>query len=113
MSSAWDRELALERAGGEHELLGELVQIFREATPALLGEIRAGVGCGDTVQIERASHKLKGSLGALAATPAAHAALLLEQRGREGDLPGARTALEALEQELARLQPELDAFGLA
>lgn len=102
-----DEEAALERAGGEHSLLVELAHMCLADTPAALDNIRGAVADGDAKGVQRAAHKLKGSLLVLAADPASEAAYRLETIGAEGSLDAAATALAALEREIERLQPEL------
>lgn len=102
-----DEEAALERAGGEHSLLVELANMCIADTPDALEMIRSAVASGDAKGIQRAAHKLKGSLLVLAADPASEAAYRLETLGAEGSLDNAATALSTLEQELDRLLPAL------
>ncbi len=102
-----DEEAALERAGGEHALLVELANMCLADTPDALDSIRSAVHERDGKAIQRAAHKLKGSLLVLAADPASEAAYRLETLGAEDTLDNVAKALEALEQELARLQPAL------
>lgn len=102
-----DEEAALERAGGEHDLLVELANMCLADTPDALESIRTAVASGDAKGIQRAAHKLKGSLLVLAADPASDAAYRLETLGAEGSLDNAATALATLEQELERLIPAL------
>ncbi len=102
-----DEEAALERAGGEHSLLVELANMCLADTPDALESIRSAVQERDAKAIQRAAHKLKGSLLVLAADPASEAAYRLETLGAEGTLDNVVTALATLEQELERLQPAL------
>jgi HPt (histidine-containing phosphotransfer) domain-containing protein len=53
------------------------------------------------------AHTIKGSVSIFAAGKATNAASRLEQIGKSNDLSQADEAVEALTQELARLQPEL------
>jgi HPt (histidine-containing phosphotransfer) domain-containing protein len=62
------------------------------------------------VALERAAHKLKGSLGIFEARNACAAARRLEELGRAGDLDEAATAIQALDDETARLTPALNVF---
>ncbi len=102
-----DQEAALERAGGEHSLLVELANMCLADTPDALESIRTAVEGGDAKGVQRAAHKLKGSLLVLAADPASEAAYRLETIGAEGTLDNAAAALSTLEVELDRLRPAL------
>jgi two-component system sensor histidine kinase/response regulator len=43
------------------EIVDQLIELFVESTPPLLGELRAGADAGDDEAVRRAAHKLKGS----------------------------------------------------
>ena len=102
-----DREALVEQVGGDAALLLRLVEIFNSDSATTLRTIREGLAQGNAQTVERAAHRLKGALGALAAMAAYEAALWLETVGREGDLAGAHGAWAALQHELGRLEPEL------
>ena len=43
------------------EIVEQLIELFVESTPPLLGELREGAEGGDGEAVRRAAHKLKGS----------------------------------------------------
>ena len=100
-----DTAAALDRAGGDAELLQQIAELFLKELPGLLTSLRESVAVGDAIGIERAAHKLKGSVGNFSAQPAFDAALKLETVGNEGNLAQAQTAYQELEKELQRLEP--------
>jgi len=102
-----DEEEALERVGGEWSLLVELAGMCLADTPAALDNIRGALAGGDARSLQRAAHKLKGSLLVLAADSASEAASRLEALGASGSLDAAASALATLERELDRLRPVL------
>ena len=73
-------------------------------------ELGTAIDAADPAAVRLAAHALKGSLGAFAARPAIAAARDLERLGAEERLETAGAALVALEWELARLSPELQAL---
>jgi len=99
-----DTASALARVGGNVELLKELVALFLKDLPALLTNLREAVVAGDAKAIERAAHKLKGSVGNFSAHPAFGAALKLEILGRDGRLSEAERVYAELEKEIERLK---------
>ncbi len=99
-----DTASALARVEGDVELLMEMVALFLEELPDLLTTLREAVTAGDAGAIERAAHKLKGSVGNFAARPAFEAALKLEVLGRERNLSEAEPAYGELEKEIQRLR---------
>ena len=58
----------------------------------------------DDQAVERAAHKLKGSVGIFGAERALDVAQALENMGREGDLTGAEEACLRLDEEIGRLK---------
>jgi CheY-like chemotaxis protein/HPt (histidine-containing phosphotransfer) domain-containing protein len=104
-------QTALERAGGDKELLRELAALSLDESVRLLAEIHASIAAGEAARLQLAAHTLKGLLDTFAAQQAFAAALRLEQMGREGVLVGAAEACTALENEVQRVQPVLAAFA--
>ncbi|HEV3006954.1 MAG TPA: response regulator, partial [Pirellulales bacterium] len=100
-----DWAAALDRLQGDRELLGELVDVFRDECPRLLAQVREAVAASDAGRLKLAAHTLKGALSNFAARDAVEAARLLEQMGKQADFSGAKEALAALERELDRLEP--------
>jgi CheY-like chemotaxis protein/HPt (histidine-containing phosphotransfer) domain-containing protein len=106
-----DWEAALDRVGGDRELLAELVRLFLRQYPVWVGELRSGLAAGDAALLKRAAHNLKSCLGNFGARAAFERALRVEMIGRERNLAGADDACRALEQSLERLRPVLAAFA--
>jgi len=106
--AAVDLPELLVRVDNDHDLLRELIGIFKEEFPRLLQALRQSVASEDVKQVEATSHALKGMLSGLSATRAAAGAARLEQMGREGKTSGLTEALALLEHEVADLLPELE-----
>jgi HPt (histidine-containing phosphotransfer) domain-containing protein len=102
-----DHETLMDQVGGDPELLLHLIQLFDNDRADTIDAIKQGLAAKDAKTVERAAHRLKGSLGTLAAMAAHAAALELEVIGRSGDLSHADAAWKSLEHELTRLRPEL------
>jgi two-component system sensor histidine kinase/response regulator len=101
---AFDEASALAYAGGDRQLLSELLGIFVADCPGQLQALRAaGVG-SDPAALMRAAHTLSGSLRVLGATAAIALVGPLEALGREGRLEGAAALLARLEPELERVR---------
>jgi two-component system sensor histidine kinase/response regulator len=111
MPDVFDRQQALTHAGGDPGLLLDLIRIFQGENDKLLAEIRSGLLAGDPAAVERGAHRMKGSLGTLAAWTAREAASRLETLGRAGELTDAASALGALEQALSTLDAHLAAIS--
>jgi HPt (histidine-containing phosphotransfer) domain-containing protein len=94
--------------GGSVELLQQLVILYSEDAPQLLGELRDGAARGDLERLKRAAHTLKGLAANFEATPAAQAAFRVEQLAQANDLAAAIEQLPAMEAEFDKLQRALD-----
>ena len=68
-SGADQRRIGTRTRGRGRGLLKELVGLFLNEIPELLTDLRKAVKAGDANAIERAAHKLKGSVGNFAARP--------------------------------------------
>jgi PAS domain S-box-containing protein len=104
---ALDASDVMSRVGGDQALFAEVVSLFREEAPRLVADMRRAVLTGDAKTLERAAHRLRGSLVSLSAKPAAEIAAALETMGRSVSLDAAEARVGDLERELARLDETL------
>ena len=109
LSSIFDLEDALEKVGGDKEILEEILVVFSETYPDQLSELKNAIDSGDAPIVERAAHTLKGSVGAFSAKKALETAFQLETMGRDGKLEEAATVYSKLEQEVEELDAALKA----
>lgn len=109
----FNREMALDRVGGDEELLREVAQLYFDEYPTIVEQIQTAVRSGSAQELQRSAHTLKGSLGTLGAELAAAQALRLEMMGRLRNMSEAASALcelnRVLESFHKRLQGELTA----
>ena len=108
--SALDRAYALQRVGGDEELLKEIAAIFLEDYPNSLAEIRIAIANSDARRLETSAHTLKGSAANFGARAAVDSALRLEQMGRARLLERSADALRDLEDGLEQLHADLQAL---
>ncbi|HKX62839.1 MAG TPA: Hpt domain-containing protein, partial [Verrucomicrobiae bacterium] len=106
----FDRAAALERVDGDAGLLREVTALFLEDTPSLLRKIREGIASQNSQAVERASHTLKGSVSNFGAKSVQELASQLESLSRNGHLQGADEIFRQLEQQMALLNPALEAL---
>ena len=99
----WGKSEALERLGGDEDLLREICQIFLEESPKLMQKLREAIADADSEAVTRAAHSLKGELGYLGAPGAAQVARELEEMGHEKNLSRAGELFTFLERELTGL----------
>ena len=88
----FDYSKALEVVDGDTELFEEIANLFLEDFPVNITRIREGVANRDAGALERASHRLKGSVANFSAKRAFDAAYKLEVIGREERLEEADAA---------------------
>ncbi len=106
----FDPHEALRRVEGEKSILLEMADLVSLECERMAEEVREAFANADEPRLTRAAHTLKGSLEALAARPAAEAALRLETLAREGNLIDAKEAWKDLESEIAQFLPLLSEF---
>jgi two-component system, sensor histidine kinase and response regulator len=106
-----NRALALERVGGDEELLREIAGLFLEDYPSLITKIEEAVAKQDAHNLERAAHSLKGSVANFGSDAAYQAALDLEQIGRSKNLANMHEALSRLVSVMNQVCPELEAIS--
>jgi PAS domain S-box-containing protein len=108
--ATFDPDTAMASVDGDAELLAEVVRIFREEARRTMTEIDRAIRDGEATSLDRAAHRLKGSLATFGARTAAALARQLETMGRSGDLHGTGDLAVMLGAELGRLGQALDAF---
>ena len=106
-AESWNRIEALERIGGDQQLLRDLCQIFLDESPKLVAKLRHALAAGDCDGLMRAAHSLKGESSYLGAGRTSQAARQLEDMGRNQDLAHASHTLAELEREISSLHDEL------
>ncbi len=107
---AFDKKAALERMDNDHALLSEVITLFFEEAPRLLGIIKDSVDAKDAHAVERAAHSLKGAASSFSAEGVVGAARELEAQGRSDDLSQAGETLVRLQTGTVQLMEELKAF---
>lgn len=106
-SEHFDPESLWNRVDGDLGLLRELVELFAAEVPGMLARIEAAIKDGSASELEKASHKIKGSVLQFSAHAAVAIALELEENGRLGSIGGAEALLTRLTQEVDLLQQTL------
>jgi CheY-like chemotaxis protein len=102
-----DHRALLERVEGDRALAGEIAEVFLEEGVHLMERIRTAMRGGDFDAINKSAHRLRGTLSTIGAERAAAPALRLELATRDGRAEPREEDLAELEEEIARLRPEL------
>ena len=103
-----DCAVALERLGGDEELLREVARLFLGEYPTLMAEIRNAARKNDHDALQRAAHSMKGSVSNFGADGVYQAAFALERLGRQGDLASINDCIERLDHALETIRPALE-----
>jgi HPt (histidine-containing phosphotransfer) domain-containing protein len=106
----FDPESLWVRLDGDVELFCELTELFIAEAPRMLAQIEKAIRDNSAPALEKASHKIKGSLLQFSARGAAAIALELEQNGRLGLTRGADVLLKQLAHEIDLMQKTLHAM---
>ena len=106
-----DYDRAMRAVDGDTQHLKVLAQMVLEQLDGDIPVIRRHVVCQDTVPLKNMAHRLKGSLGSIAAGPAFAACQALDGFARDGVSAKYTMALAALEEQTDRLRPVLRAIA--
>jgi CheY-like chemotaxis protein len=98
----------MERIGGDHELLTELLVIFQKEYPDYLRTARESLALGKIDELKRTAHTMKGSLSNLAAGAASNIAATIENDASSMSPSSAGQMINALELEIAQVVLSLD-----
>jgi signal transduction histidine kinase/ligand-binding sensor domain-containing protein/CheY-like chemotaxis protein len=107
----FDPSAVMERSEGDTELVERMIKLFATQAPRTLRDIENAIARRDGNGLERAAHKLKGSLGSLGAKQALGTALQLEEMGRAGNFTDTADAVATLSAQLKTLLEALADFA--
>lgn len=77
--SIFDPNEALDRIGGDEDLLREMIDIFAHVLNDDMDKLERSIKAGDPESIRKNAHRLKGSIGNFGMNRAYHAAYAVEQ----------------------------------
>jgi HPt (histidine-containing phosphotransfer) domain-containing protein len=97
---AIDSQALLEGVGGDRRLLQKLARLFLADLPRFTARIKTALDSGDTVELAKVAHALKGSVGNFGAAKVVEVASEMERLGRAEEIAAARNRWAALELEL-------------
>jgi PAS domain S-box-containing protein len=100
----------LERVGGDHQLLKEVLQLFFQDTERSIENIGQAISRGDARELERAAHRLKGAFSNMELHAAAELASQLETMGQSAHLHGAHQLMRDITSQIALARPALEAL---
>ena len=95
---------AMDAVDGDKDLLKELVEDFLEDFPQQLEILETVIREGDSEQVERTAHSLKGNVGVFGSQTAYDLAYELEKFGKDSELDKAQNVFQKLKNEMAKLK---------
>jgi HPt (histidine-containing phosphotransfer) domain-containing protein len=95
--AVFNRQTALQRIGGDEQLLHDLALFYLEDAPALLTQLQDAMQQADAEGVTHAAHTLKSLSANLDAHQAAALASIVERIGRSGNLASAPDLLAELD----------------
>jgi HPt (histidine-containing phosphotransfer) domain-containing protein len=101
--SAFDRSALLARLDSDQKVLNEIIALFEEDCPKLIGDVHKAVQDRNAKALAESAHTLKGMLGIMCASRAQEASRKLERLGRLGDFTNIELALRELDTEVEAL----------
>ncbi|QDT62979.1 ATP-binding protein [Calycomorphotria hydatis] len=105
-----DPDVALERVGGDKELLVDIGQLFLDCSVEWMEEIDTSLAANDMATLKRAAHTLKNSADNVGGRLTYEAAFKLEQQVGDGVEEGLAEMRDAIRVELDRFRPVLEKF---
>jgi len=103
----FEREAALERLGGDTQLLSEVIRLFLADCPLRLAAMKMALDTRDADAIAKEAHQLKGAAGNLSVIGLFETAAILEQLGNDRRFDAAEAAWRRLSDEAAYALDEL------
>jgi CheY-like chemotaxis protein len=105
-----DIKAALELLENDTELFQDVLSNFVQEAPQQMSDLRGAINDGQAEAIERAAHRLKGSIANFVFPAAFHTAQKLEKFGKLGNLGEAKETFALLEGHVKQLQAALTAY---
>lgn len=95
-SGDFNPDLLRERLDGDEEMIGMVLDIFREETSRIMEDIERAVRSGNTEDAGKHGHSLKGSSGNVGAIALQQVSAAVEKAGKDGDTESLRSLLADL-----------------
>ena len=93
---AVDWNAASEVVGGDHELLGEILEALVEECPQQFAALEKSIASRDSAKARRAAHTILGNMRAIAANDAMDKAGVVESLAKESEFDVIAEPVEAL-----------------
>ncbi len=108
---SFDPEIALQRVGGDLDLLGMAIELGISNLPTLMERVRDAQSTGDSKALRDAAHTLKGMVANFEAERARSLAEEIEHIAGEGKIDQTPSLVVRLEDEVRLFGRELEVFA--
>jgi CheY-like chemotaxis protein len=95
---------------GDEEMLAELLEVYLEDTPRIMGEIESAVEKKDAAALRFSAHSLKGMSANLSLMRVRETAYELEKIGTSGDLAKAKSVLGRLKEDINKTMDYINKY---
>jgi HPt (histidine-containing phosphotransfer) domain-containing protein len=109
MEAPVEMERLTDLAGGEKDMLRDLVELFNKQTSKQLAQLETAVQANKTEEVRHLAHSCKGASATMGMAPLAAIFFELEKMGRAASLDGAVPRLAEAAREFKRVQDFLAA----
>ena len=99
-----DKDGALQRLGGDEELLNELVKLFSENIPQQIAKLGEAIKIADMELARQIAHSVKGAAANVGAVTVQHGALQAESAAREGEIGQVQYHYENIKVEMEKVR---------
>lgn len=96
---------------GRPDILGKVVRLYLDSTPALIDQICEGFEEGDTERVKQAAHSLKSSSAYLGREGLSESCKLIEFAARENKLSSVANRVSCLKSDYRRVASYLSAYA--
>lgn len=103
-NEVFDKTGALNRLGGDEELLKELVQLFSESVTGQMAKLGEAIESADMELARQIAHSVKGAAANVGAVNVQHGALQAESAAREGELEKVQYHYENIKVEVEKVR---------
>jgi HPt (histidine-containing phosphotransfer) domain-containing protein len=93
---------------GEPDVLAQVLDLFLQETPKRIERVQSAWRSGNTDEVHRTAHSLKGSTGNIGARAMFAVCRDLDERVRAGELSSVPALIESLVAEYQRVEAEIN-----
>ncbi|KAB8029107.1 PAS domain-containing hybrid sensor histidine kinase/response regulator [Fluviispira multicolorata] len=98
-----NKEKILKHFSDDEKIMKRYIELFFLYIPKMLSDIECSIEKNDARELEISAHKLKGNIGSFFVDEITKDLLILEEKGRHGDLDGANELFQKIKEKMNSL----------